>query len=88
MLVEGCVAIYPVHLLDILVFLLSTILGLHYIQHLGFTLAYPLVEEEVGQLDIFLLALQTSIHDAFDEVDPVGNAFNQTILLSEESVFL
>lgn len=57
-------------------------------EHLGLALVDPFIEQKVGDFHVFSLVLEASNHHHIQEVNPVGDALNQLVLLSYIFVLL
>ena len=62
--------------------------GLVNAKHLVLALGDPVIEEEVGDFDIFLLVFEAAQDHTLNEMRPVGDAFHQLVLLPEHPVLL
>jgi hypothetical protein len=52
-------------------------------EHLSLALVNPLIKQKIGNFHIFVLVFEATNSYDLDEVDPVGNALNQLVLLPE-----
>ena len=88
-LMEVQFVVDPFHTVSLLLGLpqlASSTLGIANAQHPQLALVDPLVEEEIGQLDVLPLVLKTPDDHALDEGQPVGDPLHQSVSLSEQSV--